>query len=83
MEAGSDNKGEPCGWSCGTTIRHLREQLGMTQEQFAHALAVTVSTVNRWENAHAAPSGLAWRAIQEFTQRHGIADDLLRRARVA
>jgi len=51
------------------SIRELRNRLGMTQEEFAHAIAVTVSTVNRWENGHAAPSKLAWRAIQSLTRK--------------
>ena len=45
--------------------------LGMTQEEFAHAIAVTVSTVNRWENGHANPSKLAWRAIQGLARKRG------------
>jgi DNA-binding transcriptional regulator YiaG len=61
----------------GTEIRVIRQQLRMTQEEFAHAIAVTASTVNRWENAHAVPSRLARRAIEELMSRHGIspADD--------
>ena len=51
------------------SIRELRTRLGLTQEEFAHAIAVTVSTVNRWENGHAAPSKLAWRAIQSLTRK--------------
>jgi DNA-binding transcriptional regulator YiaG len=47
----------------GTEIRELRKRLGLTQEEFAHAVAVTFSTVNRWENGHAKPSKLARRAI--------------------
>src|SRR3989454_12461379 len=43
-------------------IRTLRQQLGMTQEEFAHQIAVTVSTVNRWENSHAEPPKLASQA---------------------
>src|SRR6266571_3954659 len=58
-------------------IRTLRQQLGMTQEEFAHQIAVTVSTVNRWENAHAEPSKLAWKAIRDLaTQRGQVADRL-------
>ena len=38
-------------------IRHLRRQLGMTQEEFAHSLGITVGTVNRWENGHSSPTG--------------------------
>ena len=50
-------------------IRELRIRLGMTQEEFAHALAVTFSTVNRWENGHAKPSKLARRAIEALARR--------------
>src|SRR5262245_52507409 len=62
-------------------IRQLRTQLGMTQEEFAHEIAVTVSTVNRWENSHAEPSKLAWKAIRELAQKrgvpaHGVSSDL-------
>lgn len=51
-------------------IKEIRAKLGLTQEAFAHAIAVTVSTVNRWENGHATPSRLAWRAIQELVKKH-------------
>jgi putative transcriptional regulator len=51
------------------TIRELRLRLGMTQEEFAHAVAVTFSTVNRWENGHAKPSKLARRAIEALARR--------------
>ena len=55
----------------GLHIRQIRQRLGMTQEDFAHALAVTASTVNRWENDHTAPSRLARRAIETLVQSHG------------
>jgi putative transcriptional regulator len=42
-----------------SSIRDLRLSLSMTQEEFAHALGTTVSTVNRWENGHTRPSKLA------------------------
>ncbi len=42
----------------------LRYRLGMTQEEFAHAIGVTVTTVNRWENGHRKPSRLARKAIE-------------------
>ena len=64
----------------GNLIRSLRQKLGMTQEEFAHEIAVTVSTVNRWENAHAEPSKLAWKAIQDLARKRGVADEVLRRA---
>ena len=66
--------------NAGNLIRSLRQKLGMTQEEFAHEIAVTVSTVNRWENAHAEPSKLAWKAIQDLARKRGLNDDVLRRA---
>lgn len=48
----------------GSPISQLRRRLNMTQEEFAHAIGVTVSTVNRWENGHIEPSRLARRAME-------------------
>lgn len=58
------------------SIRRVREKLGMTQEQFAHTIAVTVSTVSRWETGYAVPSNLAWRAIRDLVAEHGCIEDL-------
>lgn len=44
-------------------VRAIRAALRMTQEVFAHALDVTVCSVNRWENGHARPSKLAQRSL--------------------
>ena len=66
--------------NAGNLIRTLRQKLSMTQEEFAHEIAVTVSTVNRWENAHAEPSKLAWKAIQDLARKRGLNDDMLSRA---
>lgn len=57
------------------SIRELRIRLGMTQEEFAHAVAVTFSTVNRWENGHAKPSKLARRAIEALAKSAPRQDD--------
>jgi len=61
--------------STRSLIRTLRQQLGMTQEEFAHQIAVTVSTVNRWENSHAEPSKLAWKAIRDLARMRGVPAD--------
>ena len=53
-------------------VRQLRSQLGMTQEEFAHELGMTVGTVNRWENGRFRPSRLARTTIGEFARRHGV-----------
>lgn len=47
-------------------IKELRITLGLTQEQFAAQLGVTVSTVNRWENNKGSPSPLARRRIKDI-----------------
>ena len=56
----------------GEFVRQLRRRLGMTQEEFAHAIGITVGTVNRWENHRFHPSKLARATIVEFAKRHGI-----------
>ena len=66
--------------NAGNLIRTLRQKLGMTQEEFAHEIAVTVSTVNRWENAHAEPSKLAWKAISDLARKRGMAEDIIGRS---
>jgi putative transcriptional regulator len=62
----------------GDVIRNLRQHLGLTQEEFAHEIDVTVSTVNRWENGHAAPSKLAWKVIRSLARRRGMIEHLAR-----
>ena len=69
--------------NAGNAVRALRQKLRMTQEEFAHEIAVTVSTVNRWENSHAEPSKLAWKAINELARRRGVNDDVLARSAAA
>jgi putative transcriptional regulator len=44
-------------------IRMLRQRLQLTQEDFAHLIGVTFSTVNRWENGKSAPNRIAYRLL--------------------
>jgi putative transcriptional regulator len=53
-------------------VRNLRRELGMTQEEFAHQLGITVGTVNRWENGRFRPSKLARATLLDFASRNGI-----------
>ena len=61
--------------STGRQIRDLRRKLNMTQEEFAHALGITVSTVNRWENSHSEPSKLARASIVALAEKRGLTLD--------
>jgi len=47
-------------------LRTLRYDLGLTQEQLAAVLGVTLATINRWENSRAKPSPLALSKIDEL-----------------
>ena len=58
--------------STRSLIRTLRQQLGMTQEEFAHRLGITVATVNRWENGHNSPTRLARKALYDLASEGGI-----------
>jgi DNA-binding transcriptional regulator YiaG len=49
----------------GKFIRELRQETGLTQEQFAAHLGVTCSSVNRWENGRGKPSPLAIQKVEE------------------
>ena len=57
-------------------IRYLRQQLGMTQEELAQALGITVGTVSRWEKGRFRPSRLARTLILEFARTHNVAVSL-------
>lgn len=47
-----------------TLVRQLRQLLGLTQEQFAAEVGVTLVTINRWENNRAKPLPLALKQIK-------------------
>ncbi len=49
-------------------IKELRYRLGMTQEQFAMELGVTLNTINRWENGKSHPSPLALEKITQLSK---------------
>jgi len=55
-------------------LRELREKLGsLSQEQLAHRLGVTWSTVNRWENGKGTPSPLAREKLATALVEAGLA----------
>lgn len=56
----------------GDIIKKIRNQLGITQEQLAHELDISFSTINRWENGHRSPSKLAKRRLLEFCKNSNV-----------
>jgi transcriptional regulator with XRE-family HTH domain len=49
-------------------IKDLREQLQLTQEQFAQKVGVTYSTVNHWENGKRTPQPFLVRRLLELKE---------------
>lgn len=54
------------------TLRTLRAELNLTQEQLAERLGVSFATVNRWEGGSAKPQKAALQAILELAERTGL-----------
>jgi len=50
-------------------VREVRRQLGLSQEELAHALGVSFATINRWENGKTKPSKMAKTVWKQFCQR--------------
>jgi putative transcriptional regulator len=44
--------------------REIRARLGLTQEEFAEALCISVKTLRNWEQGRREPSGPAMRLLQ-------------------
>jgi len=44
-------------------IQDIRRRFKVTQEDFAHMVGVTFSTVNRWENGKSRPNRIAQRIL--------------------
>ena len=51
------------------TVKEVRQQLGFSQEELAHELGVSFSTINRWENSKTVPFKLARRQFEAFCER--------------
>lgn len=47
-------------------IRAIRQQLGLTQQQFADLLGVSFVTLNRWENGQTKPSAMGIAKLREL-----------------
>ena len=60
-------------------IRGIREKKGMTREQFAGALGISVSTVVSWENGRKTPAGAACRLLDLIGRDAGLIDRYIRK----
>ena len=47
-------------------VKALRRSVGMTMEDFAGEIGVTLNTIWKWESGYSTPSRLARRRIEEF-----------------
>jgi putative transcriptional regulator len=52
-------------------VKHLRERLNLTQEQFAQKVGVTYSTVNHWENRKRMPQPFLVKRLLELKEEIG------------
>lgn len=53
-------------------IKMIRQNVGMSQEQFAKALGTTPLSINRWENGKTQPSKMAQTQLFEFCKKNNI-----------
>ncbi len=52
-----------------STVKAVREQLSLSQEDLAREIGVSFATLNRWENAKSSPSKLAKGQFDKFCAR--------------
>ncbi|MBW1956378.1 MAG: helix-turn-helix transcriptional regulator [Deltaproteobacteria bacterium] len=50
-------------------VKGVRRQLGISQEELAHELGVSVATINRWENGKTKPFKLARAQFDAFCEK--------------
>ena len=53
-------------------VKELRRRMGWAQEDLAHEIGVSLSTVQRWESKGGNPTRLARRELKKFFQEAGI-----------
>jgi putative transcriptional regulator len=53
-------------------VKYVRDSLGISQEEMAHALNISFTTINRWENAKTHPNKMAKAVFFAFCTQHGI-----------
>ena len=58
--------------SVSSEIKDIRRKCLLNQAEFANAIGVSFSTVNRWENKKAVPNYQALKKIKEFCEKNNI-----------
>lgn len=58
--------------SFSTDIKKIRQDSLLSQQDFAEALGVSFSTVNRWETGKSKPNYKTMKAIDNFCKEHDI-----------
>ena len=58
-------------------LKEVRKELNISQEQFAHELNVSFTTLNRWENNRCVPSRLAKLRILDYCKSKNISKDIV------
>lgn len=53
-------------------VKELRRRMGWAQEDLAHEIGVSLSTVQRWESKGGNPTRLARRELKKLFQEAGI-----------
>ena len=64
-------------------IKTVRNELGLSQDELAHAIYVTVTTVSRWENGKSIPSRIALNMLADYCEKQGIDKELIQSVRNA
>lgn len=57
-------------------VKELRDKKGWTQEDLAHKISVSLSTVQRWEKKGGEPTRLARRELQKLFLKNGVEGDI-------
>ncbi len=59
------------------TLKSIRAELNITQTEFAEAVHVSFSTVNRWENNRVIPNRMARALILNFCEKKNVSQALI------
>ena len=62
-------------------LKSIRNELQITQEELAHSVHVSFSTVNRWENKKAVPNRMARALLLDFCEKREVSSQLIENLR--